>query len=93
MCFTSRQPAVVQNVLPEPEPDPIIRNPEPPKQVTDEVRPLMSQTYQPGIQQAGSSQNRRRLQRRGTTIPRRRGLTTGIAMAGGGGTPSGGINL
>ena len=92
MCFMSRQPAVVENVLPEPEPDPIIKNPEPPKQVTDVVRPLMSQTYQPGIQQAGSSQNRRRLQRTGTAIPRRRALTTGIAMSGGG-APSGGINL
>lgn len=93
MCFMSRQPAIVENVLPAPEPEPIIKEAKPPEQLTGEMRTLQPQTYQPGFQQAGSSSNRRRLARTGTSIPRRTALTTGVGLASGGGSPAGGINL
>lgn len=71
---------------------PVVKNPEPPKQLTQEYKPLQPQEYQPGIQQAGSSQRRQTQATDRASLARRRGLSTGITLSGSS-TPSGGINL
>ena len=94
MCFGGggqQQSAVAPNVTVNPT-APIIRTPEPPKQLTETYKPLQKQTYQPGIQQSGATRRRQDMRSGLRSMARRRGLSTGIS--GSQGTPpSGGINL
>ncbi len=71
---------------------PIVRTPEPPKQLTEQYKPLQSQSYQPGIQQAGATRRRRELESGLRSKARRRGLSIGLS-ASQAVPPSGGINL
>jgi hypothetical protein len=71
---------------------PIVKTPEPPKQLTQEYKPLQSQAYQPGIQQAGASRRRQDLAANRQSLARRRGLSIGISGSQAA-PPSGGINL
>ena len=95
MCFgggggqQQQAPAPI-NIMPQ---APIIKQPEPPKQLTETYKPMQPQTYQPGVQQAGAGSRRRDLAAGGrASMARRRGLSIGIS-----GSqaipPSGGINL
>jgi len=97
MCFggggggQQQAPAPI-NIMPQ---TPIIKQPEAPKQLTQQYTPLQQQTYQPGVQQAGASQRRQTQSAdTGASMARRRGLSAGLAVARGGSTtPRGGINL
>ncbi len=95
MCFgggggqQQQAPAPI-NIMPQ---APVIKQPEPPKQLTETYKTLQPQTYQPGVQQAGAGARRRDLATGGReSMARRRGLSLGIS--GSPATPpSGGINL
>ena len=93
MCFggggQQQQPAPPQvNVTPAP----VIKQPEPPPQLTQTYKPLQSPAYIPTIQEAGATRRRQDLMTGRRSMARRRGLSTGIA-ASSGSQPSGGINL
>ena len=94
MCFggggggQQQAPAPI-NIMPQ---TPIVKEPEPPKQLKQDYKPLQPLDYQPGIQQAGASRRRRDQLSGRTSMARRRGLSIGIS--GSQATPpSGGINL
>ena len=93
MCFGGgggSQAAPPQvNVMPM---TPIVKEPEPPKQIANEYKPLQPLDYQPGVQQAGTTKRRRDLASGRTSMSRRRGLSIGISGSQAA-PPSGGINL
>jgi len=94
MCFggggggQQQAPAPI-NIMPQ---APIMKMPEPPKQLANDYKPMQPLEYQPGLQQAGSSARRQRQSAGQGNLARRRGLSIGIS-----GSqaipPSGGINL
>lgn len=94
MCFggggggQQQAPAPI-NIMPQ---APIVKTPEPPKQLAQEYKPLQPQQYQPGLQQAGSSRRRRDQMSGRGSMARRRGLSIGISGSQAA-PPSGGINL
>ena len=94
MCFGGGgggQQTVNPNINITPQ-QPIVKEPEAPKQLTNTFKPLQSLEYQPGIQQAGSASKRRLGGGDRIAMARRRGL--GIGISGSQAVPpSGGINL
>lgn len=94
MCFggggggQQQAPAPI-NIMPQ---APIVKTPEPPKQLTETYKPLQPQQYQPGLQQAGGSRRRRDQLSGRQSMAGRRGLSIGISGSQAA-PPSGGINL
>jgi hypothetical protein len=94
MCFggggggQQQAPAPI-NIMPQ---APVVKTPEPPKQLSQDYKPLQPLEYQPGLQQAGSTRRRRDQMSDRGTMARRRGLSIGISGSQAA-PPSGGINL
>ena len=71
---------------------PIVKTPEPPKQLAQDYKPLQPLAYQPGLQQAGGARRRRDQAAGQGNMARRRGLSIGISGSQAA-PPPGGINL
>ena len=93
MCFGRRAPDVIVQAPKLPDPEPIKEEvKEAPKELTPDYKPLQTQQYLGGVQQAGSAQRRASMMAGRGFGRRRQSLSTGIASAGGT-FPTGGINL
>ena len=94
MCFggggggQQQAPAPI-NIMPQ---APTVVQPEPPKQLNQQYKPLQPLEYQPGLQQAGGSRRRRDQLSGRQSMAGRRGLSIGISGSQAA-PPSGGINL
>ena len=94
MCFgggggqQQQAPAPI-NIMPQ---APTVVQPEAPKQLNQQYKPLQPLEYQPGLQQAGGSRRRRDQLSGRQSMAGRRGLSIGISGSQAA-PPSGGINL